>query len=123
MFYKIASILATTAAIELNEASDEVGIDTHYILDSFMEKEEDVYNWFEIENSTMKSVSGGTFHFLNVTSQRWLDVTKAYGPNGDDIWSHHVAVNIPKNLKHKNMAISYNTGRCNEHDSELPSAH
>jgi len=123
MLNKISSILALTNAFGLNEVTDDVGIDTHQILDSFMEKEEDVYNWFEIENSTIKSINGGTIHFLNVTSQEWLDETKAYGPNGNNIWTHHVAVNIPKNLKFTNISTAYVTGSCNENDSELPTAH
>lgn len=82
-----------------------------------MEKEEDVYNWFEIENSTIKSINGGTIHFLNVTSQQWLDESMAYGPNGDNVWTHHVAVNIPKNLKYTNISTAYVTGGCNENDS------
>ena len=87
-----------------------------------MEKEEDVYNWYEIKNSTMRSLNGGTIHFLNVTSQRWLDKTKAYGPSGDNIWSHHVAINIPKNLTFTHHAASYLTGGCNaKGDGSLPS--
>lgn len=87
-----------------------------------MEKEEDVYGWFEIENSTKRSLNGGTIHYLNVTSQTWLDESKAYGPHGDNIWTHHVAVNIPKNLKYTNISAAYVTGGCNENDSDLPSA-
>lgn len=79
-----------------------------------MEKEEEVYNWFEMEDSTFTSVNGGTVHYLNVTSQKWLDETKAYGPNGDNIWTHAVAVNIPKNLKHTNISVALVANGCND---------
>ena len=86
-----------------------------------MEKEEEVYDWFEVEDSTIKSINGGTIHFLNVTSQQWLDESKAYGPNGD-IWTHTVAVNIPKNLKHTNISVALVANGCND-NWKLPSAH
>ena len=122
MLYKIASLLAATAAVELNEITDDFQQDAHEIWDSFMEKEEDVFDWFEIDNSTIKSVNGGTIHFLNVTTLNWLDETKQVGPNGNSLWTHHVAINIPKNLKYPGIANALVTDKCNEHDASLPDA-
>ena len=116
MLLKIVSLLASTRAIDLNEVTDDFTQDAHLIWDTYMEKEEDVYDWFQIENSTRKSSNGGTIHFLNVTSQQWLDDTKALTPNGNSIWTHHVAINIPKNLKYKNISAALVTNKCNEND-------
>ena len=121
MIYKLTSFLAATIAFDLNEVTDDMTQDSHKIWDSYMEKEEEVYDWFEIENSTIKSINGGTIHYLNVTSQQWLDESKAYGPNGD-IWTHAVAVNIPKNLKHTNISVALVANGCND-DFKLPTAH
>jgi hypothetical protein len=52
---------------------------------------------------------------LNVTSQQWLDVSKAYGPGNTSIWTHQVAVIIPKSLTYPNVSVSYLTIGCNEH--------
>ena len=70
MFYKFTSMLAATAAMQnLNEVTDaEIPLEAHEIWDAYMEKEEDVYNWFELEDASIKSLNGGTIHFLNVTS-------------------------------------------------------
>jgi hypothetical protein len=38
---------------------------------------------------------------LNVTSQQWLDPSRAYVPGHGSIWTHQVIVVIPKKLKHK----------------------
>ena len=129
MLYILASVFVTTTAMQifndpgLKEVTDGFTTDPHQILDSYMEKEEDVYNWYEIENSSIRSLNGGTIHYLNVTSQTWLDKSKAYGPNGGNVWSHHVAVNIPNNLTYTNISAAYITGDCNEAgDAVLPSA-
>lgn len=119
MIYKIANLLSVSAAVGLSEVSDYMSQPSW---DSFMEREEKVYNWFEYENSSIKSNNGGTIYFLNVTSLEWLDESKAYGPNGNNIWSHHVAINIPNNLKYTNVSTAYVTGDCNENDSDLPTA-
>ena len=47
----------------------DIPLEAHEIWDAYMEKEEDVYNWFELEDASIKSLNGGTIHFLNVTSQ------------------------------------------------------
>lgn len=53
---------------------------------------------------------------INVTSQKWLETTKAAGPGGD-LWTHQVLVVVPKELKHSTIALSYLTGNCNNHPS------
>ena len=113
---RLTSLICLSNAFELNQVSDQ---DPHNILDQYLERDEPSYQWFEIENSTIRSLNGGTIHFLNVTSQQWLDESMAYGPSGD-LWTHHVAVNIPKNLKYTNVSTAYVTGSCNEHPDELP---
>jgi hypothetical protein len=42
--------------------------DIHSVLDSYMEREEPDYNWFEVADAQRRSPNGGTIHFLNVTS-------------------------------------------------------
>jgi len=56
-----------------------------------------------------------------VTSQTWLDESKAYGPRGDNIWDHRIAVIVPKDLQVTNISSVWLTGQCNEgnHEGEL----
>ena len=120
MLTKLLGFVAAASAIELNEIlrTDDLSLDAHEIWDSYMEKEEDVYDWFEYKNSSRKSVNGGTIHYLNVTSQTWLDTSMAAGHNGN-IWSHKVVVVVPKNLKYTNFSLAYATGWCNGgHDGQ-----
>jgi hypothetical protein len=56
-------------------------------LDEYVSAEDPNYNWYEVENSTFKSLWGGTGHVLNVTSQKWLDEDKVKGPDGA-LWTH-----------------------------------
>jgi len=65
-------------------------------------------------------LSGGTGHLLNVTSQQWLDETRAH-VQGSSIWSHQVLTIIPKTVKIKNRAFIYITGGCNE-NPDVPKA-
>jgi len=52
---------------------------------------------------------------LNVTSLRWLDTSRAVGPQGD-IWSHLVYVIIPNNLTYTNTSHAYLTGQFSKND-------
>lgn len=45
-------------------------------------------------------------YVLNVTSQSWLDTSKAYGYNGD-IWSHMVYIIVPVNYTFTDIASAY----------------
>jgi hypothetical protein len=61
---------------------------------------------------TKKTSWGSTMHMLNVTTQTWMDESRAHGPRGA-IWDHEVIVIIPKNLKFKNISTSLLLGSCN----------
>lgn len=80
------------------------------VLDDYVAKDEEVYNWFEEENGTFKTFWGNTAHILNVTSQTWLDKSKAYGPRGDNVWDHRIAVIVPKKLEVTNISSVWLTG-------------
>jgi len=85
-------------------------------LDTYMNKEDSNYAWFDT-GARVKMDLGGTGHVLNVTSQKWLDESRAYTVQGGirtSLWSHQVMVIVPKNLKIRNKAVIYNTGGCNE---------
>jgi PhoPQ-activated pathogenicity-related protein len=84
--------------------------------DEYVSAIDENYGWYEVENSTFKSLWGGTGHVLNVTSQKWLDESKVYGPDGA-LWTHEVIVVIPKNLKFTNVSFAYLTGGCNENQN------
>ena len=71
MLFKLASLFAAASAVDLNEVTDDFNLDAHEIWDSYMEKEEEVYNWFEIEETPKygtTTLNGGKLHYLNVTS-------------------------------------------------------
>ena len=93
----------------------------HSIIDEFMEREEPDYGWFEIPNSARKSLHGNQIHFLNVTSQRWLNDSMVQGPGGDSVWTHHVAIVVPKSLKYTNVSSAWVTGGCNEDPEDIES--
>ena len=61
---------------------------------------------------TKKTSWGSTMHMLNVTTQKWMDESRAHGPRGA-IWDHEVIVIIPKNLKYKNISTALLLGSCN----------
>jgi hypothetical protein len=79
------------------------------VLDDYVAKEEDVYNWYQEANGTFNTYFGNTAHILNVTSLTWLDESKARGPRGA-IWDHRIAVIVPKNLVHTNISSVWLTG-------------
>lgn len=90
------------------------------VLDDYVAKDEEVYNWYQETNGTFKTPWGNTAHILNVTSQTWLDESKARGPRGA-VWDHRIAVIVPKNLKVTNISSVWLTGNCNDgsHEKEL----
>lgn len=81
-------------------------------LDDYVNKVDPNYKWFDT-HQTFKTQLGGEAHVLNVTSQKWLDISRAAGPAGD-LWQHMVVVVVPKELKYKNMSVAYLTGNCND---------
>ena len=86
-------------------------------LDDYVSTPSPHYKWHDT-GATIKTVFGGTGHVLNVTSQQWLDATRAQGPGGTSpIWTHQVVVVIPKNIQFRNVSFAYLTGSCNENPS------
>jgi len=84
-------------------------------LDDYVSAVDDNYQWHDTHDS-FETLTGGRAHMINVTSQKWLETTKAAGPDGD-LWTHQVLVVVPKELKHSTIALSYLTGNCNNHPS------
>ena len=62
---KVISLIGLVNTYDLEQISD---LGKHNVLNEYLEREEPLYNWFEIENSLRKSANGGSIHFLNVTS-------------------------------------------------------
>mmetsp|Transcript_23111 Transcript_23111/g.32621 ORF Transcript_23111/g.32621 Transcript_23111/m.32621 type:complete len:520 (-) Transcript_23111:242-1801(-) len=96
-----------------------VGVAGATALDDYVSAPDPNYSWRDT-GANFKTVFGGTAHVLNVTSQRWLDTSKAYGPDGD-LWTHQVVVIVPKKLKVQNLGMTYLTGNCNKNPS-VPTA-
>ena len=63
-------------------------------LDDYVSAPEPSYGWHDT-GARVKLPFGGVAHILNVTSQQWLTVEQAVGPNGAQ-WTHQVAVIVPK---------------------------
>eukprot|EP01065_Artemidia_motanka_P051275 TRINITY_DN89_c0_g3_i2.p1 TRINITY_DN89_c0_g3~~TRINITY_DN89_c0_g3_i2.p1 ORF type:complete len:510 (+),score=210.59 TRINITY_DN89_c0_g3_i2:70-1599(+) len=82
-------------------------------LDDYVSKDDGYFKW-HATNQTVKMLSGATGHIINVTSQKWLDESRAVGPNGA-LWTHQALVVVPKNLKVTDRAFIWITGGCNEH--------
>jgi len=80
--------------------------------DEYINKVDPNYKWEET-GVTMKTLTGGTAYMLNVTSQQWMDVSKAYGPGNTSIWTHQVAVIVPAVIKDTSVAMIYLSGHCN----------
>lgn len=81
-------------------------------LDTYLNKPDPNYKWFDT-GERVHMISGATAYVLNLTSQQWLDTSRAYGPNGD-IWTHQVTVIVPKKVTVTDSALIYITGGCNE---------
>ena len=80
-------------------------------LDDYINKPEPDFAWRDTGKVVWPLAFGGKAHMLNVTSLRWLDESRAATPNGA-VWSHQVAVVVPKKLTVKNVSISVMTGGC-----------
>merc|ERR1711871_758469 len=97
-----------------------VGIARCTPLDDYVSKEDPHYSYFDT-NETVKGMPfGGVAYMLNVTSQKWLDTSKAAGPCGA-LWTHQVAVIVPKEVEITNVSMAYLTGGCNEGPPKTPS--
>ena len=87
-------------------------------LDDYVSRDEEVYGWFD-KNETFTTAWGNTAHILNVTSQTWMDESRAHGPRGS-IWDHTVIVVVPKNMTYTNISTLWVTGNCNPGPSPIP---
>jgi len=81
-------------------------------LDAYLNKVDPNYKWSDTKH-TVRMLSGATGYLLNVTSQQWLDTSRAIGPNGD-LWTHQVLVIVPRKVQIADSALIYITGGCNE---------
>ena len=83
-------------------------------LDSYISTLDPVYNWEFVEGNNISFPRFGVDAVvLNVTSQQWLTTDHYEGPSGA-VWTHQVAVTIPKNLKSTKTALIVMTGGCND---------
>tara|TARA_B110000208_G_scaffold166037_1_gene204655 strand:+ start:174 stop:1187 length:1014 start_codon:yes stop_codon:yes gene_type:complete len=108
----LSAILGASAsplAISLNASADP--------LSDYLNKPESVYKWENTGATINIGLGASTGYVLNVTSQTWLDPTRAHGPYGGAVWTHQVVVIVPKVLKQSKVAMAYLTGGCNEHPS------
>ena len=85
----------------------------HTALDDYIGTLSPNYTWFDTNATVSPLLIRATAHIINVTSQQWLTEAEAVGPNGA-LWTHQVAVIVPHELKHPELAITYLTGNCNE---------
>jgi PhoPQ-activated pathogenicity-related protein len=99
-------------AFALSSQFASASADADRPLDVYMNKVEPKYSWFDTGHK-VDCLLGGTAHFLNVTSLEWLDTTRAIGPNGDNVWTHQVAVVVPKNVRFTNVSMAVMTGNNN----------
>lgn len=88
-------------------------------LDDYVSAPDAHYRWNDT-GARIHTLLGGVGTVLNVTSQKWLDVSKAAGPYGD-IWTHQVVVVVPKHIRVRNVTMAYLTGSCN-HNPSVPKA-
>ena len=86
-------------------------------LDDYVSKPEPDYAWRDTGKSVWPLAFGGRAHLLNVTSLSWLDTSKAMvvpknGGANTSVWTHQVAVVVPKTLTVTNVSIAVLTGGC-----------
>eukprot|EP01059_Diplonema_ambulator_P000103 TRINITY_DN10088_c0_g1_i1.p1 TRINITY_DN10088_c0_g1~~TRINITY_DN10088_c0_g1_i1.p1 ORF type:complete len:509 (+),score=198.80 TRINITY_DN10088_c0_g1_i1:51-1577(+) len=84
-------------------------------LDDYLNNDDGEFKWYDT-GARITTDLGGTGYVLNVTSQKWLDETKAVGPDGA-LWTHQVVVVVPRHQRIFDRAAIYNTGGCNENPS------
>eukprot|EP01061_Rhynchopus_euleeides_P010762 TRINITY_DN20338_c0_g1_i1.p1 TRINITY_DN20338_c0_g1~~TRINITY_DN20338_c0_g1_i1.p1 ORF type:complete len:547 (+),score=155.79 TRINITY_DN20338_c0_g1_i1:88-1641(+) len=87
-------------------------------LDDYINKDDGMFEWHDTQ-ARVHTLLGSTAYVLNVTSQQWLDVSKAHGPNGA-LWMHQAVVVVPKTLRIRDRAAIYVTGGCNDHPKVPP---
>ena len=90
------------------------------VLDDYLAKPEEVFNWHEVPKLSFETLSGNTAHILNVTSLEYLDISKVYSPKGS-VWNHEVMILVPKEIQHKNISTVYLSGQCKNIDQSWKS--
>eukprot|EP00659_Diplonema_papillatum_P017811 gene17811-27435_t len=80
-------------------------------LDDYINKADPVYQWHDT-GIRYRTKLLGTGYVLNVTSQQWLDETKAAGPSGA-LWTHQIVVVVPRAHTKKDKGVLWVTGSCN----------
>lgn len=96
------------------------GWDDESPLDTYVNRVDPNYGWRDT-GARVSMLLGGTGHLLNVTSQQWLDPSRAHLKDGGSIWSHQALTIVPKNMKIRNKGLIYITGGCNE-NPQVPKA-
>jgi len=89
-------------------------------LNDYVNEADPNFKWHHT-GTTFKSFEGGTVHVLNITSIQWRNDTDYKIEHGGSIWTHEVAVIVPRDLETTNMASIYLASakaRCNS-DSPL----
>jgi PhoPQ-activated pathogenicity-related protein len=84
------------------------------VISDYVSEPDENYNWVYEKDKTFRTLWGSTAHVLNVTSQKWMDESRGYGPRGA-IWDHYVIVIVPNNLKYSNFSTVWLTGDSNTH--------
>jgi hypothetical protein len=82
-------------------------------LDDYLGEPEATYSWRDTGVRVSGMLFGGTADLLNVTSLSWMDTSRASGLAGS-VWSHQVAVVVPKNLLVMNTSVAIFNGNCND---------
>ena len=95
-------------------------------LDAYLNQDEAVYGWHDTGVS-YPTLTGGTAYAINVTSQTWLDRSKAgvvidNGAARTNVWTHVVLVIVPKVVVTRNVSLAYLTGGSNKHPNVVPPA-
>ena len=85
-------------------------------LDEYVSAPDKHFAWHDT-GARIKTKFGGEAMVLNVTSQQWLDTSRAAGPSGGAIWTHQVVVVVPKTVQFRNVSFAYVTGGCNDNPS------
>jgi len=111
--------LATAVIVAALQTVDEAA--PLNALDKYVSTPDPNFHWFDTGARVKPAFSSATAHILNVTSQQWLTEAQAIGPNGA-LWTHQVAVVVPKTLNVRTFAAAVLTGGCNEGPPKPPEA-
>ena len=101
-FLKIVFLYALALSTVLGKAQQ---MDVGTIFKDYMEEPDDNFAWFDTGVS-FPTLFGGRAHVLNVTSIKWLNDT-VYEADGGHIWTHQVAIVVPRKLVYRNISNIY----------------